>query len=85
MRKIRTGAYLIGVRASQRRYMTFYQDLLDNYYYSFCEIEIGTERCVFHNSIKLCSKADVISFYCYPVCKTHYVDPAGSLRSVVPK
>jgi hypothetical protein len=77
MRKIRTGAYLIGVRASQRRYMTFYQDLLDNYYYAFCDIEI--EIACRQRSICGCSKTQVISFDYYPVCETHFVDPAGNL------
>jgi hypothetical protein len=85
MRKIRTVTYL--VLGSQRRYLTIYQDLLHNYYYSYCDIEIETGRCVFQRSIQGCSKRLIESLMRMnaPVTKTHYVDPAGSLISVVPK
>jgi hypothetical protein len=80
MRKIKTVTYLIGF---QRRYITVYQDLLDSYYYSFCDINTKTNRCILQRSIiQLCSKAEAISFNSYPVCETHYVDAAGNLRSV---
>jgi hypothetical protein len=78
MKKIRTitVAYL---GSGYQRYVTFYQDLLDSYYFASCGIEIGTERCVSRYSIKNCTKEYIINCDYYPDCKTHYVDPAGNL------
>jgi hypothetical protein len=86
MKKIRTVAYLGS--GYLRRYFTFYQDLLDSFYYSFCDIEIKTGECICRGSIHGCSKCLVESFVHttrYYVCETHYVDAAGNLRSVVPE
>jgi hypothetical protein len=81
MKKIKTVTYL---GSYYRRYFTFYQDLLDNHYCAFCDIEIDTGGLRRRRSINNCTKEYTISYDCYPVCKTHYVDPAGNLISVAP-
>jgi hypothetical protein len=81
MKIIKTVTYL---GRHYQRYITIYQDLLDNYYYTYCDIEIETNRRLLQRSIQSCSKNWIIDYDRYPVCKTQYVDPAGSLRSVAP-
>jgi hypothetical protein len=83
MIKIKTVAYL---GSGYQRYITFYQDLLDDYYCAFCDINTKTDRCFQRSSIHGCSKRFIESLprmdasYSYIETETHYVDAAGNLR-----
>jgi hypothetical protein len=75
MKKMKTISYHLNM---YQCYITVYQDLLGRFYYTYYSEDTSKRY-----SIKLCSESDVINFYRYPECKTHYIDPAGNLISVI--
>lgn len=64
-----------------KQYITIYQDLLGNFYFACINIgERGKKQY-----ITQCLVSDVYNFERnYIICTTHYVDPAGNLRTVAP-